>query len=194
MLERSVVTQRRDSGAPKRRTAYGLVVVACVTMTIAAACNDSSGSKRGSNTRTLSGSGFAVNVPSGWYGRVRPTNPPPSTIIPSPYVDLGNYPLPPREGQSGSETRPANGILVSVTESSPGVAPFKPAKLPLTVRLSDFGLSLEGIPGVRSSAKKPVVVNGRYLQISVLLGAKKVTPATLAAVDRALGGIQLTSP
>ena len=161
--------------ARRRRLLLVLVAAAAVAAAATATLETRSGA---------AATGVCVTVPSGWKERiVRGVGLEPPTAV------LTNF----RFGQMddiyglGTPLRwPRTGVMVAVSNSGPAT----PASLrsELHVDRSDFG-SFEGMS--RPGTSFAVHANGRVLSAFVEVGT--VTPATIAAANRALAGVRACS-
>src|SRR3954471_10316854 len=142
--------------------------------------------------RTIRGSGFAVQVGSGWRGRIVA-----ATQLSPPAVNLGNFRLPPARDNFGNSTRtrwPASAVLITIIDWSPGAYPsWQRVSLPLKIRRRDFAAPIEGVPSSHAFARRGVVVGGRPLEIWVNFGSKHITRTRLEVVNARLAAVRLTS-
>jgi hypothetical protein len=170
-----LIAEAKERARRRRLVALGLVVVVA-----AAAVGMTLGLRSSGNSL-----GVCATAPSGW--KERTVNDP---SLNPPAVVLTNFRFGRMDDFYGLTDRfdwPANGVTVAVGNEGPAATrPVGSGALRLTAR--DFG-GLEGSP--QPSGEISVRSHGRLLTAYVEVGT--LTPATVAAANRALAGVQVCS-
>lgn len=166
--------------AKRRARLRRLFALAAVVIVAAAVVGTAGELPSSANAR-----GICATAPSGWRERMVT-----STALGPPTVVLTNWRFGPMDDFYGlgaaTKRWPTGGVTVAVSNEGPSATPRLGRALRVAGR--DFG----GFEGMRFPfAETAIRANGRVLAAYVEVGA--VTPATIAAANRALAGVHTCS-
>ena len=138
--------------------------------------------------------GIAVNVPSGWEGKVFTL---PGT---RPTMHTANFPLPPSDGNFGAaaiSSMADDGVFVAFVEYDPelaGVGLFSTQGLPAPLVARDMsGRAMQRmIPG-RSGVQRFFTESGRAFCLYAVIGSKPRRDALVGKVNDLVGGLEIDS-
>ncbi len=140
-------------------------------------------------SRTVSGHGISVRLPSGWTGVVY------QRVGGLPILHAGSFRLPPVDGDDGAQRairrmRPGDVLLVML-QYRPSSTTHFPRVLPLRLRRSDFATPVEGMPLTRAFARIHFSAARRSFDLWIEFGGKHARPAAIRAVDRVLATLRI---